>query len=94
MLGHASTSSYARDPQTLRKLPVHDVLLQALLALDIERQCIAWRTSHGNRGRGCGRAAGTQLFMDDRQGGMRESRDGLDPVDNRVDRGRVFHASC
>ena len=39
-------------------------------------------------------AAGTQLFMDDRQGGMRESRDGLDPVDNRVDRGRVFHASC
>ena len=28
--------------------------------------------------------------MDDRQGGVPESRDGLDPVENRVDRGRVF----
>ena len=35
-------------------------------------------------------AAGMQLFMDDRQGGVRESRDGLDSVENRVDRGRVF----
>ena len=33
---------------------------------------------------------GMQLFMDDRQGGVQESRDGLDPVKNRVDRGRVF----
>ena len=35
-------------------------------------------------------AAGTQLFIDDRKGGVRECRDGLDPVENRVDRGRVF----
>ena len=35
-------------------------------------------------------AAGTQLFMDDRQGGVRENRDGLDPVENRVHRRRVF----
>ena len=35
-------------------------------------------------------AAGTQLFMDDRQGGVRESRDDFDPVEHRVDCGRVF----